>query len=455
MKQLLNLLLALAMVLTLSFCNKDDDPKPGDKDPTDTTDTTSNVVKLTPEQNKELLQTIGVQFVNEMSAMQQTEGVQALTSLGLLVEAEDDDPDPGVPNQLMKINKAIIAFAHGRISANQFGALPVALRTSDDDDDDFESLQELFDEATGTYDWNAATEEFDYTDNSSDKIIFKYPTPETGTSNNTTLTFSNYSSVQVANPIDEEYTGDLPTSLDVELKLDGVTQVTYGFEVDYNSEGVPEKVETALFVNPFTLSVDLTNNKSKIGTGVDFSNGTKTLIATSVEFNGDFSDAAIEAAEEDEEKLKDVIHDANFSFTLLDLKMVADVDFANFYPKVYNLDTYYDDYDGNTDPKPDLEANAEKLEAALNNHVSLTTSYVSTGKIAAEVEWYTFVESEEYCCGTDYSIELGARMIFEDGSKVDLEDYLETGFGQLEGAINDLLDQISEDIGEDLEHIEF
>jgi hypothetical protein len=234
MKQLLNLLLALAMVLTLSFCNKDDDPKPGDKDPTDTTDTTSNVVKLTPEQNKELLQTIGVQFVNEMSAMQQTEGIQALTSFGLLVDGEDDDPDPGVPNQLMKINKAIIAFAHGRISANQFGALPVALRT-DDDDDDFESLQELFDEATGTYDWNAATEEFDYTDNSSDKIIFKYPTPETGTSNNTTLTFSNYSSVEIANPIDEEYTGDLPTSLDVELKLDGVTQVTYGFEVDYNS----------------------------------------------------------------------------------------------------------------------------------------------------------------------------------------------------------------------------
>ncbi len=95
MKQLLNLLLALAMVLTLSFCNKDDDPKPGDKDPTDTTDTTSNVVKLTPEQNKELLQTIGVQFVNEMSAMQQTEGIQALTSFGLLVEGEDDDPDPG------------------------------------------------------------------------------------------------------------------------------------------------------------------------------------------------------------------------------------------------------------------------------------------------------------------------------------------------------------------------
>ena len=454
MKQSLNLLLALAMVLTLSFCNKDDDPKPGDKDPTDTTDTTSNVVKLTPEQNKDLLQTIGVQFVNEMSAMQQTEGIQALTSFGLLVEGEDEE-DPGAPNQLIKINKAIVAFAHGQISANQFGALPVALRTSNDDDDDFESLEELFDEATGTYDWNAATEEFDYTDNSNDKIIFKYPTPETAASNNTTLTLSNYTSIQVANPIDEEYTGDLPTSLDVELKLDGVTQVTYGFDVDYNSEGVPEKVETALFVNPFTLSVDLTNNKTKIGTSVDFSNGTKTLIATSVEFNGDFSDDAIEAAEEDEDKIADVLKDANFSFTLLDLKMVAAIDFANFYPEVADLETYYDEYDGNTDPMPNLEANATTLEAALNQYVSLTTSYVSTGKIAAEVEWYTFVESEEYCCGTDHSIELGARMIFEDGSKVDLEDYLETGFGQLEGAINDLLDQISEDIGEDLEHIEF
>lgn len=404
---------------------------------------------LTSEQNKELMQTIGVEFVNEMAALQQLEGVSALTSFGLLTESEeDDDGRIDKSNSAVKIAKTILGFSYNRISTVEFGHM--AYRVGQDDDDEFTSLQELFDENTGTFEWNFENEEFDFTDNSSDKVIFKYPSEPDGTSNDATLTLSNYSSVEVSNPIDEDYEGDLPTSLDVALAIGGSTVMTYGFEIDYNNEGVPESVDTELTIGDFSLAVGLTNTNTKVGASVNFSNGTKTLIATSTEVNGDFSDSAIEDAEDSEDPTE-VVTDGTFTFTLLDLKFSAEIQFADLYDEVGDLETYY--YEHDDEPRPDLEGNAVKLENALNEHGELKVTYVSTGKTAADVEFYTFVTKDnEY---DEEYVELGARMIFEDGSKVDVEDFLETGFDNLEDAINDLLDQIGEDLDEEIEHIDF
>ena len=313
---------------------------------------------------------------------------------------------------------------------------------------------EWFDENTGTYTWNFDTEDYDYEDNSSDALIFKFPSEVDGTSNNATLTLTNYSSVQVANPIDEDYEGDLPTSLDVTLDVDGTTAMTYGFEIDYNSEGIPESVDTDLTVGDFSLIVGITNTKTVVGYDVNFTNGSKTLIAVSTAVNGNFTEAAIDAADENEDPTE-VVTDGTFSLTMLDLQFSSEMDFASLWDAVGGLDTYYDSYDDG--PRPDLEGNATKLEEALNEHGVLKATYVSTGKTAADVEFYTYIE--DYSDG-DYSeeyIELGARMVFEDGSKVDVEDFVESGFDGLEAAINDLINQINADLDEDywIDEIDF
>jgi hypothetical protein len=38
---------------------------------------------------------------------------------------------------------------------------------------------------------------------------------------------------------------------------------------------------------------------------------------------------------------------------------------------------------------------------------------------------------------------------------VDIEDYFESGFSELEGVLNDLIDALGNDIGEEIEHINF
>ena len=400
---------------------------------------------LTSEQNKELIQEIGVEFVNEMATMQEQEGVGALTSFGILLDGGYDDEGGRIASSsVTKIAKAILGFTYQKASATEFGY--ASSQIAQDEEDEITSLEELFDENTGTYTWNFDTEDYDYEDNSSDALIFKFPSEVDGTSNNATLTLTNYSSVQVANPIDEDYEGDLPTSLDVTLDVDGTTAMTYGFEIDYNSEGIPESVDTDLTVGDFSLIVGITNTKTVVGYDVNFTNGSKTLIAVSTSVNGDFTEAAIDAADENEDPTE-VVTDGSFSLTMLDLKFDAEMDFASLWDAVGDLDTYYDSYDD--DPRPDLEGNATKLEEALNEHGVLKATYVSTGKTAADVEFYTYIE--DYSDG-DYSeeyIELGARMVFEDGSKVDVEDFVESGFDGLEDAINDLINQINADLDED------
>lgn len=439
-------LLPFALLLLSNCGDKDSDKEIDDK-------------PLTTEENKVLIQSSAVEFVDEMAALQQTNSVQSLTSLGLLLDGEDETEGGRITGStsLLRITKSITGFAHGKISSIEFGHQTYRINQEDPEEEDFTSLEELFAENTGTHDWNPETEDFDFTPDSGDEIIVNYPSTEGGPINNASIILSNYTGVYIESPLSEEdYSGDLPTSLNVELKVDDVTEMTYAFEIDYNSEGVPEMVETTLTLNTYSLAVSLTNTDSKVGATVNFSNDSKTLIEVATEVNGDFTDQAFDDADANEDPTE-VINDGNFSLTLLNLKFSAELQFAAMYNAIGgdSFEGYYDEYEGNTDPKPDLEANAELLEGALSDHATLKLTYVDTKKTAADVEWYTFVESEEYCCGTDHSIELGARMVFEDGSKMDVEDFLETGFDELETAINNLIGQIETDINEDLDKVDF
>lgn len=445
MKTMKNLMfyLTVGSIILFTSCNKDEENKDGEiNEP------------LTAEQNKKLMQESGVEFVNEMSTMQQQSGVKAMTSLGVIMEGdEDDEPNGGRingANSVVRLSKAIVGLSHGKISTVEFGQASAQL--NDDDDDDFTSLEELFNENTGTYDWDASLEDWEYTDNSSTELIFNYPSAYDGTTNNATLKLSNYASIRVPNPIDEEYEGDLPTSLDVSLAVDGTVAMTYGFTVKYGDDGVPTKADTELTMGDFAIAVGMTNTNSLIGASVDFRNASKTLIGVSSEVKGDFSDGAIEKADETEDPTE-VLAEASFEFIFMDLKLAGNMDFVPLYNKVEDLETSY--YSEDTEPRADLEANAKTIEDALNAHTTLTASYVSTEQKAADVEWYTYIDTWQDGTYKEEYIELGARMVFEDESKVDVEDFLETGFESLESAINNLLDQISEDLDEDLDHIDF
>ncbi len=437
-KLFLALGLGVGCIVLFTACNKDDSENGSPSEP------------LNAEQNKELMQDIGVEFVNEMATMQELEAVGALTSFG--VRAEDVDEGGRIASSSpVKVAKVILGFTYQKASALEFGY--ASARVSQDDDDEFTSLQELFEEYAGTYTWNFTNEEFDYANNSADQVIFNYPAEEDGTTNNATLIFSDYTGIAIANPIDEDYEGDLPTSLKVTLEVDGQQVMSYGFEIEYNDEGIPVEVNTNMSMNDYALTVGIINNTSIIGYSANFSNGSKTLLAVSTEVEGNFTEEALDAADESEDPTE-VVTDGSFSLTLLDIKFSSELDFVGLYNEIGDLALSYDSLD---EARPDLESNAAKLETALNTHGTLQATYVSTGQVAADVEFYTFVEKEQYSDYTEEWIALGARMVFEDESKVDVQDFVESGFDGLEDAINDLIDQINSDLdaADWIEHVDF
>ncbi len=455
MKNPLRILMILATFAFLTYCgDKEEDVTPDDENnnTTDTTgiDTTKNETPMTSEEHKAYMQDIAVDFVNEISGMNDLQVMDAAVNMGQYVDLSEDEGGRISSSFVTTFNKSLVALGKGKITPLQFGYLPAVVA------EDPESLEELFDENTGVFEWNFSTEEFDFTANESGTIVFKFPSDETVDTNDSELTLSNYTSVYISSPIDEDYTGDLPTSLDVSVEIDGTEVMSYGFEVDYNNEGIPESLTTSMSMETYSLSVSLTNTNTKVGQSVEFKNNDLVLIGTSFEANGDFSEDALNSVDESEDPT-DVVDNGTFTYTLLDLKITGTIDVAGMWPEVEDVDTYYEpEYD---ESRPDLEGNAEILEDALKDYASLGMTYVSSGDKAADMEFYTFIDSDSYewdgVTYTDEWIELGARMVFEDGSKVDVEDFLSTGFDSLEDAINDLISDIEDSWDEDLGDIDF
>jgi hypothetical protein len=450
MKNLLNLSLAIGIIGMLSYCGGTDDPAPkGDDKDTTMIDTTKVTNPLTAEENKELLQAIAIDFVGEMSSLEETTTAQTLISFGLFLE--DAEPSTGGrkvsgTKGLNRINRSILAFAQQRLNPGDFARMASTV-----DDHEPETIQELWDEYKGVFEWNNSTEEWDYTAGGN-VVKFNFPATTDGSTNNASITINSYTGVIIANPIDEEYDGDLPESLDMDLKVDGVKEMGYSFDIDYSTDGEPELIDTELFMNPFTLTVKMTNTEAVIANSVDFKNGDKLLIGTSIAINGNFDEDNILDAEDNDDPSQ-VIVDGSVTLTLLDFQINGKLEFKKLYDEVGELDTYWDSW--SNDPETDLQANALLLEDALNKYAPLTTKYISTNTIAATAEWYTYVETYNFGNDTEKSIELGARMVFEDESKVDIEDYFASGFSQLESDLNDLIDAIGNDIGEELDNVDF
>lgn len=440
-------LISLALAATFFTSCKDDESKGGEK-------------PKTPEDNKIAIQNSAIDMVGQFSELEATPAVQASISLGFIIDNFDGaDEGARIATQdrisgISYLNKSIIGFADTKLSMSGFANQPTKLSAEEE-----ESIQSLFDDNKGVYEWNASTEDWDLTTAGGSVIQLKFPADKDGTTNNAVLTLKSYTGTTIANPIDEDYSGDLPESLSMDLTIDGSVEMEYSFDIDYNSNGEPEKVETSLLLNPFKLSYSATNTTSKIGTSASLTNGKVTVIGVGYEINGNFSETAINAAEDEEDIFKDVITAASFEYTMMNLEISGEIDLPNFYDAVADIDIYEeaDKFDGESltaEQTSKVEAGATALEAALNSNTTLTMKYVDSGAKAADIEWKTYTETYSNDWWEEIYVEIGANMVFADESKVDLEDYMTTGFEQLEASINQLLDQFGASVDEDIDHVD-
>lgn len=399
------------------FSCKDEEPAIAPA-PTEYTPPTAFSSK-TSEENKAQLETNGIDLVNDLSILKNTSGIEALANLSSLFGSSGDEGmrKSSGGNLLESIRN--FRLGHGS-SEDVFNSMRLSEHGA-------QSLQEVFDENAGTHTWNASINDFDFVSGSG-AIVYKFPSTETGSTNNAALTFKDYKGVVIATPIDD-YTGDVPTNLLIELTVDGSKVMDYTFSATYSSTGEPTSVNSKLTVAPFALSVTINNTTDVAGFEYTFSKDGKTLISMGISAKGKFNDTA------NTQNPSDVITEGTVHFQFLNIKVSGTVDVVAL-EKELNENT--------TDSEDEI----------INRHTHLVVYYADSNEKIADTEYYTFTETTTITYYWDsngdgidepftetYEDEYGdLRFIFSDGSKVDSETYFESGFDAFKTKIDELIE---------------
>lgn len=385
----------------LASCNKEDDIKKDDP----MTQYPSEFSDKTVAENKADLEDNGIEMVNNLTELKNTSGINGSISFTHFLSMESGSSmerniadQPGV-----SIMKTLSDFAQGKTTADKVLA---NMRTAEHG-----SIQESFDQFKGVHSWNSSTETWDF-DATGDRIVFKFPSTTTGTSNNASFSIFNYTGVEVANPTDD-YTGDLPTSVNAEYVVDGKKEIEYSFTASYNSKGEPTAVSTILTINPFTLSVSASNSVSEARADYSLKKADKTLLAFGVKVTGNLDSDNMENSE----SASDVIETSNAYFQLMNVKLTGE---ANVKAIEAELG------DG---------ATVDEEIATLNKNYKLVLSWADSNQKIADTEFYKNEDGDA-----------SLRLIFADGSKADAATYFGEGFQTVEDKFFDFTADVESDL---------
>ncbi len=402
------------------------------------------------EENKAVVENSAIEMAKSMDDMKNLEAVDVAVSLGERLDM--DDPFEDKFQKATKVAATVKVIAG--LQAGNSGSHEVfsVMKSNGELEDDPESIEEVWDEVVGVYAWNSSLEMWEYT-TGSDKVIFQFPSRSDGLTNNAELTISDYSGVQMGNPLDDDYSGDLPVSLKMEVKVGETTLISQTFTAKYNSDGIPESIEADLTIEDFKFEVDITNNDKEVSANYKLSQGTQVIINAGVSALGDFTDENIEnstVTEDDEwEELDvgEVINTANARFQLYNIALRGEADIKALIDKMDEL--YPDDYWN--DPDWDEEEVAIQEAAAYNEHMLLYAVDLEENTRIAEAEAYVVQDNNDW--GDNYWVDF--RLTFGDGSSVDMETYFESGFNDFVDEINSIIRELNGDYNLDLDLIDY
>jgi len=369
---------------------------------------------------------------------------------------------------------AIIATTRGKNELNK--AFDAMIYSRELKGEDPESIQEFWDENVGTYTWNPSISDWDE-ELGGDKIIFKFPSSESSSTDDATITIYNYAGVNMNNPIDEDYTGDLPVSLNADLKVGSEILVSFVCGASYDSDGVPGAIAADLTIENFKFEVDISNNTRVVSVSYKFLENENIVMSMGATGNGLFTDANYDentvhhsetntyvcdyvwnpntqqydeyycewTDEWDETEFEEILHSANAHFRLFNIELRGDIDVKGLVDQIRIIDEELDNED------IDSETADTKYVSKINEYLNLRMVNITNNNIMAKAEAYVVHESD-YGYESSY---IDFRLTFGDGSPIDMETYFDEGFDTFVNELNELLDDINSDYDTDLEPIDY
>ncbi len=356
--------------------------------------------KLTVEQQKQKIEENGIQLVNTMEGLLETEAMATMANMISLNESDGyyDAPMQRLISDLRRGNKNAIS--------NFDKQMRVSYVESD---------------IWGEYSYNFETGEMDKTRTLVNKLIIHFPADSVTTTNNAEITV-NYEESSVMVPESEEY---YPSEITFTMKVNSNVVMSASFNGSYYSDGSPEQVTQTLNIDSYSWTAEVKNSKKKASESYEFKKGKTIIIKSVAELNGKLTEEQLQNAFENNTP-EDAIEDFAVSFQAMDIAIKGGTtDFKKLATDIRNLNE-----DSNLS---DQEYNNEMVRI-LNKHLTCIAFFVEDNRKFADVELYV----EEVTEGKYTYYSPTPRFVLSDGSKVSAEEFIQTGFDNLINKIEEM-----------------
>jgi len=467
-KSKLLLITGLALLIGASSCkkNKDDEVNPNSE---------PSFSEQSVEENKADIQASAIAVVQDFNSLTETKGIAAAASFAELVEISSplESNSNFAKAPVMKSIKMLAAIEEGTIPATAISKELKSLTETSVP----KSFQEAIDKFEGKYSWNSTDQKWDFTA-VNDELILEFPSKKGGTTNDAVISITATAVSHAWDFIPEkdrnnELPNDIISSCKYNVKIGSDEIMNFDMSASYKSNGLPESSEIKMTLETIEITSKMTNSDTKIASDFKFLNKDKNVLSYGVTAEGNFTaekinsvadrltndvnwedyesnegfdqeayDAAWEAESEgDIAAIGEVVTKTEVYMQLANVRIVGNIN------DVVGLTQTLEDIEDDEGEISDEEL-IGKVADAINNNVNLFVKYADGDKIA-ETEAYIYEnvdtwEDHQYneitgeyenVTMTDSYWDLNIRMVFADGSKMNMDTYMEKGF-------DDLIDEI-------------
>ena len=380
-----------------------------------------NFSNLPVEQQKQKIESSGIDFVDAMEGLLETEAFTVIESALAVIPLDNSG------SEILYVLRNDLKAGNAGVLTNLDRQMKVVY-----EDDDF---------TWGEYAYNFQTEEIELIRELNKKIIIKLPASEDAYNNqrnNATISFE-YSDSSVTIPYEEEF---YPKSAQFLIKVDNKNVLEASFSGSYFDDGMPKKLKQSLTIDAYTWELNLDNNKKKASSDYQFKKAKQILIRYGAELTGRLSFEDFENAAQNDEI-------NNLADKVAAYFQVMDVAVKGGFNDVKALANSMNNISHNLSD----EAYANKVAEVLNQQFVGYAYFVNDNKKFADLEFY----AQEYERESEWNYfdtngnpitvyETGydvlPRFVLNDGSKVSVEEFINTGFEDLIDRINEIAGNI-------------
>ncbi|WP_430816829.1 hypothetical protein [Carboxylicivirga sp. RSCT41] len=382
---------------------------------------------LPVEEQKEKMESEGIAMVQKMDEAKNLKTYDVIDGFFALMDIADAQAVKAVEFSLNEVK----SVQETKSIVNLKGALVDKMRASDE-----------FKAEAGVYEWDSEMNDWMVVEESTTEITYRFLVE----GQDAEISVYDFNVQDAAHQDDPEMVVELPLSLNAHVKLGATVITSFSLQAEWNDDDTPKSITEIITLENFSFTSELTNTTSKVAASASFKHNEDVIYGNGFSLEGDFSYTEIFNTLEGEGGMDDalaqeVLEKANVWFQLGNIKIEGILDFKGF------MEGFAEKVDSGELNETSTEQDMQDMMVELvNEYALLYVRFADSNEIIAKGEFYLEEMTDNY--GGSY-VEPAFLMVFGDGSKVTVDQFVEEGFADLIAEIESFIAALEEAYGEE------